>query len=86
MSIGSAHSSEQEQLFEAAVRVLTKCANGQHPSPADVQFLESQALPNEGDMEPAELAGAIVWRIFRANNEMGARSTEELGFSFIQQP
>lgn len=67
MSIGSADSSEQ--LLEAAVRVLTQSANGQQPSPTDVQFLEAHALPNETDMEPAELAGVIVWRIFRADRK-----------------
>lgn len=54
-------------LFEAVVRVLTKCARGQHPLPTDVQLLKARALPNESDMEPAELAGATVWRV--SNNE-----------------
>ena len=61
-----------DQIFEAAARVVTKCANGQHPSTTDVRFLETHSLPCESDMEPAELAGTIVWRVFRAKQILDA--------------
>ena len=63
MTIGSPDSTKQ--LLEVAVRVLTTCANGQYPSPSDIELLEDCALPTETHMEPAERAGLTVWRLSR---------------------
>ena len=60
----------QRSPYDVAVQVLTACANGRQPCTGDIHFLKEHAMPREHEMEPAELAGAILWRIFKAKDGM----------------
>jgi len=59
----------RDQLYQAAARVLRRCANGRFPVTADVRFLRN-ALPLQTGMRPAELAGLIIWRIQAAAGDL----------------
>ena len=50
------------RLYEVAARVLRRCANGYHPRTDDVQLLRQHALPCQIGLNPAELAGTMIWR------------------------
>jgi hypothetical protein len=61
---------EQPQLVETALRVLSRWSNGQEPTLLDVQLLRQHALPNEAALEPDELACATVAREFRKTSRL----------------
>jgi hypothetical protein len=49
------------QLYEAATRVLRRCASGHHPRTKDVQLFQQHSPPGQIGMRPAELAGVVIW-------------------------
>ena len=63
-------STNPDGLYEAAARVLRRCANGHHPFIHDVQVLDRHALPFQTGMQPAELAATMIWRIQRATGTL----------------
>ena len=62
--------SSPDRLFAVATRVLGACARGAYPNRKDVRFLSRHARGCEISMQPAELAGATIWRVHNAAREM----------------
>ena len=62
--------SSSNQLLAAAMRVLRTCARGGVPNSSDVRFLNRHSLPSLTQMQPAELAGTIIWRVRREVQDM----------------
>jgi len=62
--------SSSNQLLAAAIRVLRACARGGVPDSSDVRFLNRHSLPYGTQMQPAELAGTIIWRVRRDVQDM----------------
>jgi hypothetical protein len=63
-------SRNSNRLYETASRVLQRCANGQHPDTTDIELLRCHALSCQIGLNPAELAGAIIWRTQRASEAL----------------
>lgn len=57
--------SSSDQVLAVAARVLRRCARGGRPASRDVQFLHRHAPPCQNGMQPAELAGIVIWRTQR---------------------
>jgi hypothetical protein len=51
------------RLYQAARRTLRCCANGENPNSRDVQLLSRYAPSSLIGLNPAELAGIVIWRI-----------------------